>query len=545
MSNCYPYRSTLFLLYLLVVFGCSENNQSSVKDTGLVYCSQGSPETFNPQVGTSGTSFDANARVLFNRLLSIDSATGDILPSLAKQWKKSRDGLIYTLDLRHEVQFHTTQWFKPSRSFNSSDVLFSFERQANKDHFFHQVEGMTYNYFNSTGLADNLLDVSAIDHDTVAFHLKEPDPSFLIYLTMEFSSILSAEYAEHIQKNNIRKEEIDHKPIGTGPFKLKRYQTDAFIRYTAHPDYMDGAEAIENLVFAITPDPSLRYARLISGECDVMAQPLSSHYQLLKNNPELRVQHQAGLNIGYWAFNTLIKPFDNPTVRKALSHAINRETILQTVFNNLGEISNSPLPITMKPYHNDRLAEIKYDPELAKKLLAEAGYGDGFEMDIWAIPIQRPYNPDGHMMAELMQEDLRQIGVKANIVSYNWATFLNKVSQGEHQTALLGWVADTQDAGNFLSNLLSCSAIKSKTNRAFWCNPVFDDLITQAQHTSNMKLKKNLYYSAQEIFREELPWLPIGSGQSIQASHRDVKNLNIRLTGGISFSGVNKEVPSS
>ncbi len=533
------FKIKIVFLSLFCMVSCSENHQYSVSDQGLVYCSEGSPETFNPQVGTSIISFDANARVLFNRLVAVDSETGNIIPSLATSWTKSKDGRIYTFTLRKNVHFHKTQWFTPERTFNSNDVLFSFDRQRNKSHYFHHVEGKIYNYFHSTNLVTNLKNVSIIDEQTVAFHLNEPEPSFLFYLTMEFASILSAEYGVHIQK-----EEFDNKPIGTGPFKLKRYQTDSFIRYTAHPEYMKGEEAIKNLVFAITTDPSIRYARLVSGECDVMAQPLSRHYQLLKNHPDLNVQQQAGLNIGYWAFNTLKTPFNNPLVRKALSHAVNRQTILQTVYSNLGEISNSPLPSTMKPYHNKNLDDINFDPELAKRLLIEAGYAEGFEMDIWAIPVQRPYIPDGLLLAELIQEDLRNIGIKANIISYEWSSFLNKVGEGEHQTALLGWIADNQDAGYFLSNTLSCSARASKTNRAFWCNPDFDDLIYQAQLTNNSNLKMAFYHKAQELFRDELPWLPIASGQTIQVSNRAVKNLRIKTTGGISFSGVYKE-PSS
>ncbi|MCP3674814.1 MAG: ABC transporter substrate-binding protein [Gammaproteobacteria bacterium] len=531
----------MVLLSLLFVVSCSENNQYSVSEQGLVYCSEGSPETFNPQVGTSVISFDASARVLFNRLVDVDPETGDINPSLATKWTKSKDGRVYTFSLRKNVHFHKTEWFTPQRTFNSKDVLFSFERQQKKSHYFHHVEGKIYNYFHSTGLVSNLKNVSIIDEHTIAFHLNEPEPSFLFYLTMEFASILSAEYGSHVQNKNFSREEFDNKPIGTGPFKLKRYQTDSFIRYTAHPKYMKGEEAIKNLVFAITSDPSIRYARLVSGECDVMAQPLSQHYQLLKNHPDLNIQQQATLNIGYWAFNTLKKPFNNPLVRKALSHAVNRETILQTVYNNLGEISNSPLPSTMIPHHNKNLEAINFDPELAKRLLLEAGYADGFEMDIWAIPVQRPYIPDGMLLAELIQEDLRNIGIKANIISYEWGSFLKKVGEGEHQTALLGWIADNHDAGHFLSNTLSCSAIASKTNRAFWCNTDFDDLIYQAQLTNNSNLKMTLYHKAQELFSEESPWLPIASGQTIQASNRSVKNLHIRTTGGISFSGVYKE----
>jgi len=538
-------RSILLLISLLMFISCTDDNRYSVSNSGLVYCSEGSPDSFNPQVGTSITSFDANARVLFNRLLETNLETGDLEPSLATKWRKSPDSTIYTVTLRKNVSFHNTQWFTPTRLFNSKDVAFSFNRQLRKEHAFHQIKGKTYNYIHSTGLAENLKRVAIIDDHTVAFYLNEPDPSFLFFLTMEFTSILSAEYADYIQSNNLDKETFDNKPIGTGPFKLKRYETDTFIRYKAHTEYMEGQEAINNLVFAITTDPSKRYARLISGECDVMAQPFSSHYKLLKQNPDLSVQQKASLNIGYWAFNTLKEPFNDPLVRKALSHAINRKTIIQTVFSGMGEISNSPLPSTMKPHHNRNLKNIEYDPELAMSLLAQAGYADGFEIDLWAIPVQRSYSPDGLLMAELMQEDLRKVGIKATIVSYEWRTYLNKVSQGEHQTAILGWVADNQDAGQFLSNLLSCASRISKTNRTFWCNPDFDDLIKQAQATTNPDIKKQLYYKAQEIFRNELPLLPIASGISILASNKSVKNLYLRPTGGISFSGVYKKPVTS
>jgi len=554
MSECNHFRQITFskrfhqilvlFISLFLITSCFNDNNQSVRNSGLVYCSEGSPDSFNPQVGTSLTSFDANARVLFNRLIETDPETGNMVPSLATSWEKSADSTVYTFTLRKNVYFHTTAWFTPTRTFNSSDVVFSFNRQLDKKHPLHEVHDKTYTYLHSTGLAGNLKKVVALSKDTVAFYLNEPDPSFLFYMAMEFTSILSAEYASFILDNNLHSDTFDAKPVGTGPFKLKRYETDTFIRYKAHPRYMHGQEVINNLVFAITKDPSRRYARLITGECDVMAQPLSSHFKLLKQNPDLQVQQQAALNLGYWAFNTLKKPFNDPLIRKALSHAINREAIIETVFSGMGEISHSPLPSTMKPHHNKNLRAITYDPALAKELLKKAGYPSGFEIDLWAIPVQRAYNPDGHLMAELMKEDLRKIGVKATIISFEWGTYLKKVRMGEHQTALLGWVADNQDAGEFLSNLLSCSARISKTNRTFWCNDKFDTLIRQAQETTDPAVQKQLYYEAQELFRNELPLLPIGSGTSILATNKAVKNLYLRPTGGISFSGVYKEYSS-
>ena len=179
-----------------------------------------------------------------------------------------------------------------------------------------------------------------------------------------------------------------------------------------------------------------------------------------------------------------------------------------------------------------------FNPDRAKKLLAEAGYADGFEIDLWAMPVQRPYNPNARKMAVLMQQDLSKIGIKANIVTYEWGTYLKKSREGEHQTILLGWTGDNGDPDNFFTPLLSCAATETGNNRSFWCNQRFDDLISLARIELDQVKRKKLYRLAEVIFKQEAPWLTIAHSVRYQPYLKNVQDLKIDPFGGIYFTGV-------
>jgi len=388
------------------------------KESTLVYCSEGSPEGFNPQLFVTGTTFDASSRQIYNRLFQFNIGTTEVVPGLAESYTVSDAGKLYTFKLKKGVKFHTTKYFTPTRTFNADDVLFTFNRQRLKSHPYNKVSGGTYQYFHDMGVAKLIKDIIKLDDYTVQFVLNRPESPFISNLAMDFASILSKEYADQQLKAG-KPEQIDLKPIGTGPYVFKRYKKDAFIRYTAHPDYWQGKEAIDNLIFAITVDPQVRLAKLRTGECHVMAFPLPSQLEAMNAHPDIVVESQAGLNIGYWAFNTLKKPFDNKLVRKAMNHAINRQAIIDAVFSGKAEVAKNFIPPTIWSY-NDAVVDYDYNPEKAKDLLAQAGLKDGFKFDLWAMPVQRPYNPNARKMAEMMKEDLKHVGVNANIVTYEW-----------------------------------------------------------------------------------------------------------------------------
>jgi dipeptide transport system substrate-binding protein len=331
-------------------------------------------------------------------------------------------------------------------------------------------------------------------------------------------------------------EQIDLNPVGTGPFQVVQYQKDAVIRYKAFPEYWEGKAPIDNLIFAITPDSTVRYQKLKAGECHVMPYPNPADLAAMEADGDINLMSQEGLNVGYLGYNTQKEPFTNVKVRKALNMAINKAAIIEGVYQGAGVAAKNPIPPTIWSYNNDTVDD-PYDPEAAKKLLAEAGYPDGFTTDIWAMPVQRPYNPNARRMAELVQADWAAIGVNAEIVSYEWGEYLDRTKKGEQGSFMLGWTGDNGDPDNFLAVLLGCDAVGS-ANRAQWCNEEFDSLIQQAKTTADVLERTRLYEEAQAVFKREAPWATIAHSIVFEPIRNEVVDYKIDPFGGHIFYGV-------
>lgn len=507
----------------------------AVEAKTLVYCSEGSPEGFNPSLYTAGTTFDASSKTVFNRLVEFDVGTTNIVPGLAESWTSSDDGLEYTFKLRKGVKFQSTKTFKPSRDFNADDVLFSFKRQWDKNHAYHKVSGGTYEYFNGMGMNKLIKDIVKVDDYTVKFVLTRPEAPMVANLAMDFASVMSAEYAAAMEKAGTP-EKVDLEPVGTGPFQLVAYQKDAVIRYKAHPDYWRGKAAIDNLVFAITSDASIRYQKLKKGECHVMPYPNPADIKAMGEDKDINLMQQEGLNVGYLAYNTQVAPFDKAEVRKALNMAINKNAIIDAVFQGAGKVAKNPIPPTIWSY-NKATVDDKYDPVAAKKMLADADVKD-LSMKIWAMPVQRPYNPNARRMAELIQEDFKAVGVKAEIVTYEWGEYLKRSKDKKRDGAvLLGWTGDNGDPDNFLAVLLGCDGVGG-SNRAQWCNADFQKLIEKAKVTSDQAERTKLYEQAQVIFKQQAPWATIAHSVVYKPVRKEVTGFKIDPLGGHYFYGV-------
>ena len=377
--------------------------------------------------------------------------------------------------------------------------------------------------------------VDKSDDYTVRIVLNAPEAPFIANLAMDFASIHSSEYADKMMAAGTPNK-VDLEPVGTGPFQLVNYQKDAVIRYKANPSYWRGKAPIDDLVFAITPDPSVRYAKLKAGECHVMPYPNPADIAAMRKDPDLNLMEQEGLNVGYLAFNTQKAPYTDARVRRALNHAINKQAIIEAVFQGAGKAAKNPIPPTMWSYNN-AINDYDYDPAKAKQLLTEAGLGGGFETDIWAMPVQRPYNPNARRMAELIQADFAKVGVKAKIVTFDWPEYLKRSKDGEHQTVLLGWTGDNGDPDNFLHVLLGCDAVGG-SNRAQWCHKPFDDLLIQAKRTTDISKRTALYEQAQVVFKKEAPWFTIAHSVVFMPMRKEVVNYKIDPFGGHSFYGV-------
>ena len=501
----------------------------------LVYCSEGSPEGFNPSLYTAGTTFDASSRQIFNRLVEFERGATKIVPGLAETWKVSADGLEYTFNLRKGVKFHTTKGFKPTRDFNADDVVFSFERQRDPNHPYNKISGGQYEYFASMDMPNLLKAVEKVDDMTVKFVLNQPEAPFLANMGMDFASIMSAEQADAMMKAGTP-DMVDQEPSGTGPFQLVAYQKDSQIRFKANPDYWAGKAAIDDLIFAITPDASVRYQKLKANECQVMPYPNPADVEAMKKDSDITMLEQEGLNVGYLAFNTEKAPFTDKRVRQALSMAVNKQAIIDVVFQGAGKAAKNPIPPTIWSY-NDAVKDYSYDVEKAKALLAEAGV-KGLKTNIWAMPVQRPYNPNAKRMAELIQADWAKVGVEAEIVSFEWGEYLKRSKLGEHDTVLLGWTGDNGDPDNFLYVLLGCEAAKDSANRARWCHKPFDDLLVAAKRTADVAERTKLYEQAQVVFKEEAPWITIAHSVVFMPVRKEVTGYKIDPFGGHIFYGV-------
>ncbi|RYX95546.1 MAG: ABC transporter substrate-binding protein [Comamonadaceae bacterium] len=531
MKN-FKFRKTAALAAVALLAAAAATGASAKT---LVYCSEGSPENFYPGINTTGTSFDANTQI-YSRIVEFERGATKVVPGLAEKWTISPDGLVYTFFLRKGVKWHSNKNFTPTRDFNADDMIFAINRQWKEDSPYYKVTSPNHNYFNDMGMPKLLKSVDKVDQYTVKITLNKPEAPFLSNLAMEYAGVQSQEYAvAMLQKGT--PEKIDQEPIGTGPFMLVQYQKDAIIRYKAFPQFWGGKAKIDDLVFSITPDASVRWAKLQKGECHLMPYPNPADLDAIRKDPNVKVMEQAGLNVGYLAFNTQKKPFDDVRVRKAMSMAINKKAIIDGVYLSTGVAAKNPIPPSMWSY-NDAIKDDVYDPEAAKKLLAQAGFPNGMTTDLWAMPVQRPYNPNAKRIAELMQADLAKIGVKAEIKSFEWGEYRKRMQAGEHQMGMLGWTGDNGDPDNFLHTLLGCDAAKTNgSNVAKFCYQPYEDIVLKAKVAKPADRDK-LYRQAQVIFKEQAPWFTIAHAVQLKPMSTKVIDYKLSPFGRHTFYGV-------
>jgi dipeptide transport system substrate-binding protein len=509
---------------------------AAIPNKTLVYCSEGSPAGFDPAQYTTGTDFTANTFTVFNRLVEFERGGTRIEPGLAERWEVSPDGKTYTFHLRHGVKFQTTEFFKPTREFNADDVVFTFERMLDPNQPFRKAYPATFPYFTDMGLDKLIKHIEKVDPYTVRFELNEVNAPFIQNMAMQYASIQSAEYADQLLKQG-KAAEINQKPVGTGPFIFRSYTKDATIRFDGNPDYWKpDAVKISKLIFSITTDSSVRAQKLKRGECQVMSFPKPADLGSLKSDSNIQMASQPGFNLGYLAYNVQHKPLDKLEVRQALDMAINKKAIVESVYQGAGQLATNPMPPTQWSYDKNQKVQ-SYDPDQAKKLLAKAGFANGFDITLWAMPVQRPYNPNARLMAEMIQSDWAKIGVRAKIVTYEWGEYIKRAHAGEDDTMLIGWTGDNGDPDNWLGTLLGCEAVNGN-NFSKWCYKPFEELVQKGRTTTDQAARTKVYEEAQRIFAQELPFSPIAHSTVYQPTTKSVIDMKIDPLGYSRFDGV-------
>jgi len=510
---------------------------SPVSAKTLVYCSEGSPENFSPSINTTGTSFDVIEQI-YDNVVQFERGGTKVGPGLAEKWTVSKDGKEYIFSLRKGVKWQSNRNFKPTRDLNADDIVFNFDRQMKETSPYFKVTSANHSYFSDMGFDKLIKSVEKVDDATVKITLNQAEAPFLSTLAMQFSAIQSKEYADLMLKAGTP-EKIDQEPVGTGPFQLVQYQKDAIIRFKSFPEHWAGKAKIDDLVFAITTDASVRWAKLQKGECHVMPYPNPADLPAMRAYANVTLLTQPGLNVGYLAYNTTKKPFDDVRVRKAINMAINKQAIVDAVYLSTGVAAKNPIPPAQWSYNN-AVKDDPFDPAAAQKMLAAAGFPTGFTTDLWAMPVQRPYNPNAKRIAELMQADLAKIGVKAEIKSFEWGEYRKRMQAGEHQMGMLGWTGDNGDPDNFLHVLLGCDSAKSASgsNVAKFCYKPFEDLIQKAKTESNVAERTKLYEQAQVIFKEQAPWFTIAHAVQTKPVRKEVIDFKLSPFGRHTFYGV-------
>jgi len=473
----------------------------------LVVCSEASPDGFDVVRYNSLTTTNASADVLMNRLVEFDPQSGELRPSLAQDWQVSPDGQVYDFRLREGVAFQHTPWFTPSRPLSAEDVLFSFQRMLDPGHPWHDSAPNGYPHAQSMGLDELVRTVEAVGPQQVRFTLARPDATFLATLSMGFASIYSAEYAAQLLAAGTP-ERLDSQPVGTGPFMLKRYQKDALVRYRSNPEYFAGKPAVDGLVLAITPDANVRLQRLRRGECQIALSPKPQDVRSAQHDPTLKVAATPAFMTAFVALNTQHPPLDKPQVRQAINLAFDKASYLKAVFEDSAQPANGPYPPNTWSYAAD-LPAYPHDPARARKLLAKAGLAQGFSTTIWTRPSGSLLNPNPALGAQLLQADLAQIGIRAQIRVIEWGELIRRAKAGEHDLLFMGWAGDNGDPDNFLTPQFSCAAVASGLNFARYCDTRLDSLIAEGKRSSDRERRSRLYREAQQLIHEQALWVPL------------------------------------
>ena len=481
----------------------------------LNFCAESNPTTLNPQIAIDATTFSVT-RHIFERLVDFEYGETKVVPGLAEHWTVSPDGLNYTFSLRKNVKWQTNVLFKPTRTFNADDVIFSLERQRTSPEF---------QYYSSMDMDKTIKEIKKLSDDKVVFVLNKPNAAFVANLAMDFASIVSQEYFETLKK--LKKENLfDTQPIGTGPYQLIDFKKNQVVQLEANTDYWKTQPKIKRLNFVIATDSKDRMDRLKKGLCDVLADPTAEQLIDLKKDKSFVILEKPGVNIGYLAMNVQREPFDNVKVRRAIQYALNKKAYIESGVLGQAALAKNIIPPSLWGYNN-AVSDFSYNPSYAKKLLQEAGYTGGLEIELWTLPVSRPYILEGKKLGELIKKDLSAVGIFVKLRTFDWATYLTKSKNGEHEMLEIGWAGDNGDPDNFLYTLFSCGAIEQGTNRSRWCDKNFEEVIEKARTVNNPATRTELYHKAQAILREEVPVVNLDHAKVFRVLRKGVSGYKI------------------
>ncbi len=516
----------------------------------LVYCTNVSNFSFDPQKSDVGTNMNVVTEQIYDKLIEFDSVTKKLKPALARSYRISDDGLEITFNLRKNVKFHSTKWFKPTRNFNAEDVIFSLNRvmgNVNNLPGFEELDKVRYSdksynnyifqkqarrthfpYFESINLKSKIVSITAPSKYVVKIKLADPDASLIAHLASQYAVILSQEYALQLSKQD-NLAQLDQLPIGTGVYQLQNYVNNDYVRLKRNNDYWRKKANIENIIIDFSTNNIGKMAKFLNKECDITALPEPSQLSLLSRKHFVT---EIGANLAFLAFNFQQPKMQDDELREDIIHAINRYRLSRQIFYGLAIVANNVLPSALVPDNElvDYQHELNFNQENKPKK----------QLKMWVIDEKRVYNYHPLKMADLIKFDLEKAGFDVKVKHVKRAFLVQKLESGkaDYDLILTGWLANNYDPDNFLSAILSCHSQHSVTNLANWCNMEFEELLTQARISEDKMQRIKLYREIEKLLRKTSPILPLVNVNRLLVVSDRVKNVKIDPFGKVNLSRI-------
>jgi peptide/nickel transport system substrate-binding protein len=449
---------------------------------------------------------------IYEGLVKYKSGSTDVEPSLAEKWDVSSDGMQYTFHLKSGVKFHD------GTPFNAQAVAFSFDRSINKDNPLYKDAQGDYGGFPYIGdyISNVVTKVEAAGDLDVKFTLNRKFSPLLSNLSIPPGFVMSMEALKKYGKG------INENPVGTGPFKFVEWKKDDHITVDAFDGYWGTKPKLQRIVFQVVPEASVRALKIQNGEGDVTWNVDPKDVASLKGQAKSDVIELAGLNVSFADFNLQKPELQNPTLRKALNYAINKQELGDKLYSGALTPATGVLPPSSWGFAKD-IKGYPYDPDKARAMLKDAGYS-GQQLTLDAYTVARGYNPQGAKLAEAIQQYLDDVGVKTQIVTGEWTQFRADRRAGKLNISFNGWQADTGDPENFLGVFFH-SANKGGINTSFYGVPEVDQLLNQANEEADVAKRKTLFNQAETRIVDDAPWLFVGHMKQQVAITKRVQNF--------------------
>ncbi len=508
MRQIFTWFLGILIAISLLAASCGEK-QSNTGGKTLTVAGVGDAITLDPASISDNESWQIASQIFEQLVRYREGEWNQVEPSLATHWTISPSGVVWTFHLRKGVRFHD------GSPLDADAVVFSLERQRDRTHPFHSP-GFTY----WESVFRNIQRVEKVDSHTVRIVIDRPFAPFLANLGLMAASIVSPTAMKRSGKN------FTHHPVGTGPFRFIRWEQGKTITLTKNPHYWGGSPRLENLVYEVIPDARQRLMSLQSGSVDVAFGLALTDLQLVRLHPDLNLMRVTGNNVSFMAMNTQRAPFDDVRVRRAINHAINKETLINYAYQGLAIPAAGPIPPGMWSY-NEKIPRYKYDPKQARALLQDAGYDLSRRPTLMVMSTPRPYLPEPVLVARMIARDLAKVGITVKLVIRPFSEHLRATQKGEHDLCIAGWTGDIADPDNFLYLLLDRdnARLGAARNLAMFSNDALHEILISARAEQMRSKRESYYMRAQEIVADQAPWVPLAHADLFVATRRKVRNI--------------------